>query len=57
VIHSDIEKGFIRADVLNFEDLKSAGSEVEAKNRGLARLEGREYVVKDGDIIEFRFNV
>jgi len=57
VIHSDIEKGFIRAEVVAFEDFKKAGSEAEAKKLGLYRLEGKEYIVKDGDIIEFRFNV
>lgn len=56
-IHSDIEKGFIRAEVVNFEDFKKAGSESEAKKQGLYRLEGKEYIVKDGDMIEFRFNV
>ena len=57
VIHSDIERGFIRAEVIHFEDLKKAGSEAEAKKMGLYRLEGKEYIVKDGDIIVFRFNI
>lgn len=57
VIHSDIEKGFIRAEVVAFDDFKRTGSEAEAKKQGLYRLEGKEYIVKDGDIIEFRFNV
>ena len=56
-IHSDIEKGFIRAEVVAFDDFKKSGSEAEAKKLGLYRLEGKEYTVKDGDIIEFRFNV
>ena len=56
-IHSDIQKGFIRAEVLNFEDLKAHGSFNEAKKAGLVRLEGKEHEVKDGDIINFRFNV
>lgn len=56
-IHSDFEKGFIRAEIFNFEDLKKAGSETEVKKRGLCRLEGKDYIVKDGDIILFRFNV
>jgi len=56
-IHSDIERGFIRAEVVAFEDLKKAGSMVKAKEQGLFRLEGKEYLVKDGDIINFRFNV
>lgn len=57
VIHSDIQKGFIRADVLAYEDFLKAGTMKKAKELGLSRLEGKEYVVKDGDIIEFRFNV
>lgn len=56
-IHTDFEKGFIRAEVIHYNDLKEAGSEAEAKKRGLYRLEGKEYIVKDGDIIIFRFNV
>ncbi|MBU1078424.1 MAG: YchF family ATPase [Spirochaetes bacterium] len=57
VIHSDFEKGFIRAEVIHFDDLKKAGSEAEAKKQGLYRLEGKDYIVKDGDVIIFRFNV
>lgn len=56
-IHSDIEKGFIRAEVCRFNDLKEYGSMVKAKEKGLVTLEGKEYIVEDGDIIEFRFNV
>lgn len=56
-IHSDIERGFIRAEVIAFDKLKEAGSPVQAKNLGLMRLEGKEYAVQDGDIIHFRFNV
>jgi len=56
-VHSDFAKGFIRAEVVSFEDLMAAGSEVEAKRRGHYRLEGRDYVVRDGDVIVFRFNV
>ncbi|MBL6967565.1 MAG: redox-regulated ATPase YchF [Desulfobacteraceae bacterium] len=56
-VHSDIKQGFIRAEVLAFEDLKVHGSFNEAKKGGLVRLEGKEYEVKDGDIINFRFNV
>jgi len=56
-IHSDFEKGFIRAEVVAFDDLIAAGSETEAKKRGLYRLEGRDYVVRDGDVMLFRFNV
>jgi ribosome-binding ATPase YchF (GTP1/OBG family) len=57
VIHSDFEKGFIRAEVIGYEDFIKAGTFKKAKELGLARLEGKEYVVRDGDIIEFRFNV
>lgn len=57
VIHSDIQKGFIRAEVLAYDDFLTAGDMKNAKDQGLKRLEGKEYVVKDGDIIEFRFNV
>ena len=57
VIHSDIQKGFIRAEVIGYEDFLKAGSMKKAKELGLFRLEGKEYVVRDGDIVEFRFNV
>ena len=57
VIHSDIKKGFIRAEVLAYDDLIKSGSYQEAKKGGLVRLEGKEYPVKDGDIIYFRFNI
>jgi GTP-binding protein YchF len=57
VIHSDFERGFIRAEVINFDDLFKLGSEKAVKDAGLLKSEGKEYVVKDGDIIEFRFNV
>jgi ribosome-binding ATPase len=57
VIHSDIKKGFIRAEVLAYDDLMSAGSYAEARKLGKVRLEGKTYEVKDGDIINFRFNV
>jgi ribosome-binding ATPase YchF (GTP1/OBG family) len=57
VIHSDIKKGFIRAEVLAYEDLMAAGSYVEARKQGTTRLEGKQYEVRDGDIINFRFNV
>ena len=56
-IHSDIKRGFIRAETFSFEDIKQYGSEKELKNAGKIRLEGKEYVVRDGDIINFRFNV
>lgn len=56
-IHSDIERGFIKAEVVKYPDLEALGSMARVKEKGLFRLEGREYVVKDGDIINFRFNV
>ncbi|RNC29153.1 MAG: Ribosome-binding ATPase YchF [Candidatus Dichloromethanomonas elyunquensis] len=56
-IHSDIEKGFIRAEVCKFHYLKELGSMTKVKEKGLATLEGKEYIVEDGDIINFRFNV
>lgn len=56
-IHSDIARGFIRAEVTSFEDLKAAGSEKEAKAQNKMRLEGKEHVVEDGDIVHFRFSV
>jgi GTP-binding protein YchF len=56
-VHSDIERGFIRAEVVSFDDFISAGNIHAAKERGLFRLEGKTYDVKDGDIINFRFNV
>jgi GTP-binding protein YchF len=56
-IHSDIERGFIRAEVVTFDDLIAAGSLAVARERALLRSEGKDYVVKDGDVINFRFNV
>ena len=56
-IHTDFERGFIRAEVVAFEDLKACGSMAGAKEKGLVRSEGKEYVMKDGDIVLFRFNV
>ena len=56
-IHSDFERGFIRAEVIAFDDLISCGNMVAAKEQGLVRSEGKEYVMKDGDIVLFRFNV
>ncbi|MEE9569560.1 MAG: DUF933 domain-containing protein, partial [Candidatus Binatia bacterium] len=57
VVHSDMERGFIRAEVIQFNDLESAGSYAAAQKQGLVRLEGKEYVVQDGDVIFFRFKV
>jgi hypothetical protein len=56
-IHSDIERGFIRAEVVKFSDLAALGSVTRCKEKGLYRLEGKDYSVQDGDIIDFRFNV
>jgi GTP-binding protein YchF len=56
-IHSDIERGFIRAEVVAFDDLVAAGSLAACRDKGTLRLEGKEYVVQDGDVINFRFNV
>ncbi len=56
-IHSDMERGFIRAEVVHFNDFAAAGSMAKAKEHGHLRLEGKEYVVQDGDILLFRFNV
>lgn len=57
VIHSDFEKGFIKAEIVSFEDLKAAGSMAAAKAAGKVRMEGKDYVMADGDVVEFRFNV
>jgi ribosome-binding ATPase len=57
VIHSDFERGFIAAETVHFEDLVSLGSFAKAREAGQLRIEGKEYVVKDGDVVEFRFNV
>ncbi len=57
VIHTDFERGFIKAEIYHYKDLMASGSEAAAKEKGLLRLEGKDYVVEDGDIIYFRFNV
>jgi GTP-binding protein YchF len=57
VIHTDFEKGFIKAQILAYNDLVAAGSEAAAKAQGKLRLEGKDYVMQDGDVVEFRFNV
>ena len=57
IIHSDFERGFIRAEVMSFDDLDQLGSEAAVKEAGKLRLEGKDYVMQDGDIVEFRFNV
>ncbi|HTH51184.1 MAG TPA: redox-regulated ATPase YchF [Pyrinomonadaceae bacterium] len=56
-IHSDIERGFIRAEIIGYEDLVTCGSRKAAADKGLARLEGKEYIMQDGDVVDFRFNV
>jgi ribosome-binding ATPase YchF (GTP1/OBG family) len=56
-VHSDIERGFIRAEVMHWEDLVRLGSEAKCREAGKLRLEGKEYVVHDGDVVHFRFNV
>lgn len=57
VIHTDFQKGFIKAEVVSFDDLVAAGSMAEAKAKGKVRIEGKDYVMHDGDVVEFRFNV
>ena len=57
VIHTDFQRGFIKAEVVSFADLDDAGSMAEAKARGRVRMEGKDYVMRDGDVVEFRFNV
>ena len=57
VIHTDFEKGFIKAEIVSYDDLIEAGSMAAAKAAGKVRMEGKDYVMQDGDIVEFRFNV
>ena len=57
IIHTDFEKGFIKAEVMSYTDLVGCGSELKVKEAGKARLEGKDYVMQDGDICHFRFNV
>lgn len=56
-IHSDFERGFIKADVISYEDLIANGSMTAARDKGLVRSEGKEYVMQDGDVVLFKFNV
>ena len=56
-IHSDFERGFIKAEIVSYDDLIKNGSYQKVKELGLVRLEGKEYVMQDGDIVEFKFNV
>jgi ribosome-binding ATPase len=57
VIHTDFEKGFIKAEVISYDDLVETGSVAEARSKGKARMEGKDYIMQDGDVVEFRFNV
>jgi GTP-binding protein YchF len=57
VIHTDFEKGFIKAEIVSYDDLMAAGSMADAKSAGKVRMEGKDYVMHDGDVVEFRFNV
>ena len=57
VIHTDFQKGFIKAEIVSFSDLMEAGSVAEARSKGKVRMEGKDYVMADGDVVEFRFNV
>ena len=57
IIHTDFEKGFIRAEVMSYNDLMECGSEIKVREKGKVRLEGKEYIMQDGDICHFRFNV
>lgn len=56
-IHTDIERGFIKAEIINFDDLISCGSIPEARKKGLLKLEAKEYIIQDGDVVDFKFNV
>ena len=57
VIHTDFERGFIRAEVISYKDFTECGSEAACRSAGLLRVEGKEYIVKDGDVVHFLFNV
>jgi ribosome-binding ATPase YchF (GTP1/OBG family) len=57
VIHTDFQRGFIKAEVVSYEDLMAAGSVASARSVGKARIEGKDYLMRDGDVVEFRFNV
>ena len=57
VIHTDFQRGFIKAEIVSFDQLMEAGSMTEAKAKGWVRMEGKDYVMQDGDVVEFRFNV
>ena len=57
MIHTDFERGFIKAEIISYTDLIECGTIPEARARGKARIEGKDYVMADGDVVEFRFNV
>jgi hypothetical protein len=57
VIHGDFERGFIAAQIIHYDDLVACGSEAKAREAGKLRIEGKEYVMRDGDVVEWRFNV
>ena len=57
VIHTDFQKGFIKAEIVSYDDLVAAGSMQAARAKGRVRLEGKDYVMAEGDVVEFRFNV
>jgi ribosome-binding ATPase YchF (GTP1/OBG family) len=57
VIHTDFQRGFIKAEIVSYEDLMAAGSVAAVRSAGKARIEGKDYVMRDGDVVEFRFNV
>ena len=57
VIHSDFQRGFIKAEVISYDDLVACGGMLEARSAGKVRMEGKDYVMEDGDVVEFRFNV
>jgi ribosome-binding ATPase len=57
VIHTDFERGFIKAEIVSYDELVTAGSMAAAKGAGKVRIEGKDYVMQDGDVVEFRFNV
>ena len=56
MIHADFQRGFIKAEIVSFEDLIAAGSMADAKAAGKVRMEGKDYVMKDGDVVEWRFS-
>jgi ribosome-binding ATPase YchF (GTP1/OBG family) len=56
-IHTDMERGFIRAEIVSYDDLARVGSYAAARDQGLLRLEGKDYIMRDGDVVNFRFNV